>query len=98
MNKQNYVNKVVMEAKTNTRFVLTRIHAAYICVGSEQLNKYGTRNSYMFKTENGDPFTNGHLYFEDATLNETFKKEYTEYCLSEDGRAEAWIYWMQTGN
>ena len=96
MNKIAFIGKVVISTKTKTRFVLTKIHAAYICVGSEELNQYGTRSGYMFKTDRDDPFTSGDLYFEDAALTERFKKEYKEYCLSEEGRSEAWLYWMQT--
>ena len=96
MNKQNYIGKIVISSKTKKRYVLTKIHAAYISVGSEELNQYGTRSSYMFKTDNGDPFTSGSLCFEDSMLSEAFKREYADYCRSEDGRAEAWIYWMQT--
>ena len=98
MNKQNFIGKVVISAKTQNRFILTKIHAAYICVGSEKLNQYGTRSSYMFKVDNEDPFTTGALYFEDAAVTELFKKEYRDYCLSEEGRSEALMYWMQTCN
>jgi hypothetical protein len=96
MNKRDYIGKIVISAKTKNRFLLTKIHAAYIGVGSEDLNGYGTRSSYIYKTDNGDPFTSGDLYFQDATLTERFKKEYNDYCRSEDGRSEAWLYWMQT--
>jgi protein-S-isoprenylcysteine O-methyltransferase Ste14 len=96
MNKKDYIGKVVISAKTKNRFVLTKIHAAYICVGTEKLNEYGTRSSYMFKNDNEDPFTSGALYFEDKTLNEKFKKEYKEYCFSENGRSESYMYWMLT--
>ena len=96
MNKQAYLGKVVISAKTKNRFILTKIHAAYIDIGSEQLNQYGTRSTYMYKTDNTDPFTSGALYFEDATLTEPFKREYKDYYRSEEGRSEAWMYWMQT--
>ena len=98
MNKRDFIGKVVISAKTKNRFVLTKIHAAYIDIGSEELNRYGTRSTYMFKVDNEDPFTSGDLYFEDAALTERFKKEYGEYCRSEEGRSEAWMYWMQTCN
>lgn len=98
MNKRDFIGKVVISAKTKNRFVLTKIHAAYINIGSEELNQYGTRSTHMFKVDNEDPFTSGALYFEDATLTERFKKEYKEYCLSEEGRSEAWMYWMLTGD
>ena len=52
----------------------------------------------MFNNDNEDPFTMGELFFEDVTLNEKFKKEYKEYCFSEEGSSEAYIYWVQTGN
>ena len=98
MNKKDYVGKVVISAETKNRFVLTEIHAAYICVGTEKLNVYGTRDCYMFKIDNEDPFTSGALYFEEETLNEKFKKEYKEYRFSKAGSAEAWMYWMLTGD
>ena len=56
MNKKDYIGKVVISAKTKNRFVLTEIHAAYICVGTEKLNAYGTRDSYMFKNDNDNKF------------------------------------------
>ena len=98
MNKQDYIGKDFISSNTKKRYILTEIHAAYICVDSEKLNQYGTPSSYMFKTNNGDPFTSGDLYFEDAALTERFKKEYKEYCLSEIGRSEAWMDWMLTGD
>ena len=98
MNKRDFIGKVVISAKTNNRFVLTKIHAAHIDIGSEELNQYGTRSTHTYETEHGDPFTRGDLYFEDAALTERFKKEYNEYCRSEEGRSEAWMYWMLAGN
>ena len=98
MDKKKYIGKVVVSTSTQTRYVLTKIHAGYITVGTEKLNKYGTRDSYLFKTENGDPFSNGALRFEDESLNELFKKEYPVYCRSEYGRSEAFMYWMLTGD
>ena len=98
MNKRAFIGKTVISTKTKNRFVLTKIHAAYICVGSEELNQYGTRSGYMFKTDGEDPFTSGELHFEDTALTELFKKEYRDYCRSEEGRSEAWLYWMQTGD
>ena len=94
MDKKKYIGKVVVSTSTQTRYVLTKIHAAYITIGTEKLNKYGTRDSYLFKTENGDPFSNGALRFEDESLTELFKQAYNEYCRSEDGRAEAYWYWL----
>lgn len=98
MNKRDFIGKVVISAKTENRFVLTKIHAAYINIGSKELDQYGTRSIHTFETNHGDPFTSGTLYFEDAALTERFKQEYGEYCRSEEGRSEAWMYWMQTGN
>lgn len=95
MELKDFIGKVVIGAKTNKRYVLTKIHAAYITVGAEKLNEYGTRSSYMFKTENGDPFSNGALRFEDSALTELFKQAYNEYCRSEYGRAEAYLYWVR---
>lgn len=94
MDVKKFLGKVVIGTKTNTRYILTKIHAAYITVGTEKLNVYGTRESYLFKTENGDPFSNGVLRFEDGALTELFKQAYNEYCRSEDGRAEAYLYWL----
>ncbi len=98
MNKRDYIGKTVISAKTKCRFILTKIHAAYISVGSEELNKYGTRSAYTFNTDNTDPFTSGDLYFENAALTDSFCKDYQAYCRSDEGRSEAWLYWMQTCN
>jgi hypothetical protein len=94
MNKQDFIGRVVISAKTKNKFVLTKIHAAYINIGCGELNRYGTRLSYSYEVDCEDPFTRGDLYFEDAALTERFKKEYNEYCRSEEGRSEAWMYWM----
>ena len=94
MELKDFIGKVVIGTKTNTRYVLTKIHAAYITVGTVKLNVYGTRDSYLFKTENGDPFSNGVLRFEDGALADLFKQAYNEYCHSEYGRAEAYLYWV----
>ena len=98
MNKRDYIGKIVISAKTQNRFVLTKIHAAYINIGSEELNQYGTSSTHTFETDHGDPFASGDLYFEDAALTERFIKEYNEYCRSEEGSSEAWMYWMMRGN
>ena len=95
MELKDFIGKVVIGTKTNTRYILTKIHAAYITVGTVKLNVYGTRDSYLFKTENGDPFSNGTLRFEDSVLTELFKQAYNEYCHSEYGRAEAYLYWVR---
>ena len=95
MELKDFIRKVVISTKTNTRYILTKIHAAYITVGTVKLNVYGTRDSYLFKTENGDPFSNGTLRFEDESLTELFKQAYDEYCRSEYGRAEAYLYWVR---
>ena len=98
MNKRDFIGKVVISANTKKRYVISKIHPTHICVESEQLNQYGTSSAYMLNTDNGDPFTSGDLYFEDAALTERFKKEYKEYCRSEDGRSESWMDWMLTGD
>ena len=98
MNKRDYIGKVVISAKTQNRFILTKIHAAYIDIDSVELNQYGTRSTYTFKVDRTDPFTSGDLYFEDAALTERFKKEFKEYCSSEAGSSEEWMNWMLTGN
>ena len=56
-----------------------KIHAAYINIGSEELDQYGARQTYKYEVGCEDPFTSGDLYFEDAALTERFKKEYNEY-------------------
>ena len=94
MELKDFVGKVVISTKTRTRYILTKIHAVYIQVGTEKLNEYGTRSSYLFKTENGDPFSRGVLSFEDVSLTEAFKQAYNEYCRSEFGRAEAYWHWL----
>ena len=57
MDIKDFIGKVVIGTKTQTRYILTKIHAAYITVGTVKLNAYGTRNSYLFKTDYQDPFT-----------------------------------------
>ena len=38
MELKDFIGKVVIGTKTNTRYVLTKIHAAYITVGTVKLN------------------------------------------------------------
>ena len=74
---------------------MTKITSPLIWVKTVKLNEYGCPSHYQFQTINGDPFTNGVLVFEDASLSEPFKKVYGEYCRSKDAYWEDYGYWMR---
>lgn len=95
MELKDFIGKVVIEAKTKTRYVLSEITAPYIQVREEKQNQYGTYSHYCYETINGNPISEGILLFEDASLTEPFKKLYTAYCRSEDARWESYGYWMR---
>jgi hypothetical protein len=95
MNKKDYIGKVVISTKTKTRYILTEITSPEIRAKTIELNSSGYPSHYVWKTINGDPFSNGYLIFEDETLNEKFKKTYDEYCHSEDAYWEEYGYWMR---
>ena len=95
MEIKDFIGKVVVSTKTKTRYILTGVTSPEISAKTVDVNSSGYPSNYVWETINGDPFTNGYLVFEDATLNEPFKKAYNEYCRSEDARLEEWIYWMR---
>ena len=95
MEIKDFIGKIVINTKTKERYLLTEVTSPYIEVKTEKLNEYGCRSCYRFETINGDPFTDGVLVFENASLAEPFKKSYYEYCHSEDAYWEEYGYWMR---
>ena len=92
---KEFIGKVVVSTFSKRRFVLSKVTAPEIRVRSEKPNAYGTYDYYSWETINGDPFTRGHLVFEDQSLNEAFKQAYNEYCHSKDAYWEEYGYWMR---
>ena len=95
MEIKEFIGKIVINAKTKERYILSKVTSPYIEVKTEKLNEYGGRSCYRFETINGDPFARGVLIFEDVTLAEYFKKAYEEYSRSEDAYWEEYGYWMR---
>lgn len=98
MDKQAYIGKTVISAKTNYRFIMTKIHAAYITLRDQEPDKNAVREEHTFEVISQDPFSEGTLYFEDKALNNLFIKEYNDYRHSEEGHSEAMMHWILTGN
>ena len=95
MELKDFIGKVVISTVSKRRFVLTKITSPEIRARAEKPNSHGTYDNYSWETINGDPFKNGHLVFEDESLNEAFKKVYNEYCHSQDAYYEEVGYWMR---
>ena len=95
MDFKKFIDKVVISTFSKRRFVLTKITSPEIRARAEKPNLHGTYDNYSWETINGDPFSNGHLVFEDESLNEPFKKVYEEYCHSQDAYWEEYGYWLR---
>ncbi len=91
---KDYIGKAVISAETKRRYRISEITAPEIIVRTEDKNRYGTYSHYCFETINGDPFSNGHLFFEDSSLKEPFIKDFEAYSRSKDGRLETYGYWL----
>ena len=95
MEIKEFIGKIVINAKTKERYILSKVTSPYIEVKTVKLNEYGCPSCYRFETINGDPFTNDVLVFEESALTEPFKKAYDEYSRSEDAYWEEYGYWMR---
>lgn len=94
MELKDFIGKVVISVQSKRRFIIYEIEAPQIRVVSDKPNQYGHYEFYCWPTINGDPFTNGRLVFEDASLLEPFKEAYEAYCCSEEAYWENYHYWM----
>lgn len=94
MDIQDFIGKIVIEAQTKKRYIISEITSPYIAAKEEQLNSAGCHSSYIWKTINGDPISRGILTFEDATLTEPFKAAYNAYSHTQDAYYEEIGYWM----
>ena len=94
MELKDFIGKVVISTFSKRRFILIKITSPEIRARAEKPNSHGTYDNYSWKTINGDPFKNGHLVFEDESLNEAFQKVYNEDCHSQDAYWEEYGYWM----
>ncbi len=95
MELKDFIGKVVISTKTKRRFYLNKITASQIGVVTTTPDSNGHYTFYCRETINGDPFSNGNLMFEDASLLEPFKKVYGAYCRTEDAYWEEYGYWMR---
>lgn len=95
MEIKDFIGKVVIERRSQKRYVLSEITSPYIAAKEEVTTSMGSRGSYIWGTINGDPFTNGILAFEDSSLAEPFRVTYTAYCRSKDAYWEDYGYWMR---
>lgn len=91
MELKDFIGKVVVPSVTKRRFFICEITAPKIIVLTEKPDENGHYIRYRWKTINGDPITNGYLFFEDESLTELFKSAYNAYCRTEDD------YWGNYG-
>ena len=95
MELKNFIGKTVIRTSDNKRMVLTEITSPKIGAKTVELGMYGQPHHYCWETIGGDPFSNGYLVFEDASLAEPFRKAYDAYCRTEDAYWESYGYWMR---
>jgi hypothetical protein len=95
MKINDFIGKVVIDAKTGTRYRLHEITSPSICIISEHPDENGHSKRYTYNTINGNPISNGTLIFEDTTLTESFTVVYDSYCHSKDAYWEDYGYWMR---
>ena len=95
MELKDFIGKVVVAPHNGERFLIDEITAPEICVATVKLGPYGQPGHYAYETINGDPFSNGILVFEDASLLEPFKVAYAAYCRTEDAYWETYGYYMR---
>lgn len=93
MEIKTFIGKVVVEAASKKRYVITEIASPYIAVREE--NRLNGGRSFIFETINGDPISRGILVFEDSSLTLPFKSTYSAYCRSKDAYYEEIGYWMR---
>ena len=89
-----FIGKIVIRTSDKKRLFITRITSPEIETQTVEKGQYG-HTCYCWPTINGDPFSNGYLVFEDASLTEPFKKAYDAYSRTEDARLEEYGYWMR---
>lgn len=91
MELREFLGKVVINNKTGERFRLDRITSPEIIVETEKPNSRGYLSHYAYER---NPIADGYLVFEDSALKEPFCEAYESYCRSEEGRWEAYGYWL----
>jgi hypothetical protein len=95
MELKDFIGKVVRNTKTGDAFTLTDITSPEIRVASVRADADGHHTFYVYRTINGDPFSNGVLVFETPALTEAFKQVFGAYQRSRDAYWEEYGYWMR---
>lgn len=95
MEIKDFIGKVVISTQTKKKFYLHEITSPEIKTVTTIPDSNGHYTFYCWKTINGDPFSKGYLVFEDASLQEEFKKAYEAYCKTKDAYWEEYGYWMR---
>ena len=90
----DFIGKVVVSTISKRRFVLSSITAIEIRARAEKPNPNGTNDNYSWQTLCTNPFSNGHLVFEEAFLTEAFIKAFEEYRNSAKGRWEIYEHFF----
>ena len=97
MQLNEFINKVVIATASQKRMYLREITSPYLCTVTVQPEENGHYGFYSWPTINGDPFKNGYLVFEDASLMQPFREAYDAYCRTQDAYWEEYGYWMRRG-
>lgn len=95
MNLNDFIGKTVINTQSGIRYRLHRITAPEIGVHSLSPLTDGHYDFRSFPTINGDPFENGYLVFEDASLASKFRQAYDAYCRTKDAYWENYGYWLR---
>lgn len=95
MKINDFIGRVVIDAKTGARYILREITSPSISIVSEQPDGSGRLKRYTFNTINGDPVSKGVLIFADESLTDAFRTVYAEYCRTRNAYWEDYGYWMR---
>lgn len=95
MELKDFIGQVVFWGDSGRRHLLKEITAPEICIVTEKPGSSGYLEHYVFRTINGDPFSNGTLIFENPALKEPFIEAFEAYSRTEDARCENYFYWLR---
>ncbi len=94
MELKEFIGKPMLKTHTKERCFLHQITSPNIVVVMEKPGSTGYPQYYSYRSTNSDPVSQGYLEFEDPSLKEPFIRAYDAYCRSEEGRWEAYDYWL----
>lgn len=93
MELRSFIGKTVTEPATKQRYRLSEITSPTI--SAVRLGGTYDGFTFVFRTINGDPFSNGVLAFEETGLTKLFIEAYEAYSRTQDAFWEEYGYWMR---